>query len=273
MSKNFLLIALFALGFSGIINAQDIMYLRNKQVLEVKIIEVGLEEIKYKNYPADVEEAVIVIDKQKVEKIQMENGKLYEFATDAFNDKDMYLGQKNRSIETNFFSPLNGMFTVGYEQSIKPGHAFEVELGIIGIGMDPAEINPGGVMVRGGYKFTRTPDFYVRSMRYSHIMKGAYIKPEIVLASYAYDADIYDPNTWEYSTSREKQNSMAFMINFGKQWVYGDSFLIDLYTGVGYGGVSNDSVETGNIYGFIGGMQGMPLAFTAGLKIGLLFGK
>lgn len=249
------------------VQAQDLMYLRNKKVLEVKVIELGLEVIKYQHYPAEAGDLIVSIEKDKVSKLELANGTIYEFSSTEFGDSDMLELQHKNAIKFNFFTPLNDMLVFGYERSIKPGQSFEVELGAIGIGKDVAEMNASGVMVRGGYKFMRTPDFYVRGLKYAHILKGAYVKPELIFNAYSQDVDVYDfSGPTGYTTKREQTQSVGFLINFGKQVVFSDIFLIDYYIGIGYGFSNAQSSR----FGFVGGNEDVPIAVTGGLKLGIL---
>jgi hypothetical protein len=111
-------------------------------------------------------------------------------------------------------------------------------------------------------------------MQYSHILKGAYIRPEVSFATYSseeYVANDYYGNPIAGSSYSKVSTTMfAIMLNFGKQWVYQDRFLIDWFTGIGYGfGTSND--DNPFHYAFLGGSNGSSFAITSGLRIGILF--
>jgi hypothetical protein len=130
----------------------------------------------------------------------------------------------------------------------------------------------------------------VRGMKYAHILKGGYIKPEIVFGGYGVDRSQYSYTynssysyyTSSYSTYRRNVTFGGFLVNFGKQWVMDDLFVFDMYVGVGYGFAKYaNSSNNGNYYddpefyqyAFLGGVKEFPLALTAGLKIGFVFGK
>lgn len=253
---------LFATMF---MQAQDLLFLRNKKVLEVKVIELGIEEIKYQHYPVVEGDLIVTIEKSKVLKLELANGTVYEFSTSEFGDTEVLDLQRKNALKLNFLTPFNDMIVFGYERSIKPGQSFEVELGVIGIGIDVAEMNAGGMMIRGGYKFMRTPDYYIRGMRYAHILKGSYIKPELLFNAYSQDVYTFDSN-FSPITKREQTQSIGFLLNFGKQVVFSDLFLIDYYVGMGYGFSNAQSSR----FGFVGGNENFPIAFTGGLKIGIL---
>jgi hypothetical protein len=254
---------LFSLGAQ----AQDYMTLTNGETKEVKIIEIGTDEIKFKKWPASIEDPVIGIEKIKVKQIRLASGEVYEFGGDAFDDKMMYANQNKNAVKINFLSPLAGTFYVGYERSIKPGQSFEGEIGIIGAGFDVADVNPRGVIVRAGYKFIKTPNFYMKGMRYSHLLKGIYVKPELIFATYGFDQTTVDFNGFG-GNERITTTSGAIMLDLGWQTVFSDVFLIDLFFGLGYGFSTNVDV---NAFGFIGGNEDFPIAVAGGLKIGFLF--
>ncbi|MDZ7613836.1 MAG: hypothetical protein U5K51_09125 [Flavobacteriaceae bacterium] len=54
-------------------------------------------------------------------------------------------------------------------------------------GSDDPQIDASGVFFKFGYKLIRTPDYYLKGMKYAHILKGSYIKPEIALSSFSYE--------------------------------------------------------------------------------------
>lgn len=92
MKKVTLLLTLLVFAF--IAKAQDQMLMRDGKTLEVKIIELGVDDIKYKIWPAALDKPVLAVDKVKVAKVILETGEVYEFSADNFTDADMYIGQK-----------------------------------------------------------------------------------------------------------------------------------------------------------------------------------
>ncbi len=268
--KNQITLLLAVLLISITAHAQDYMTLRNGDVLEIKVIELGIDEIKYKNWPSTLEDPVLVIEKIKVSQIRLSTGQVYEFAKNPFEDAGLYDSQNKNAIKINFFSPLMSSFYLGYERSVKPGQSWETELGIVGLGFDPADYNPRGIVLRGGYKFMRSPDYYLKGMRYAHILKGSYIKPELIFTNYSIDTEVYEYDGFSSFYRQERVNTTGFaiMLNLGKQVVYSDAFLVDWYISLGYGFTSNVEI---NQFGFLGGNADLPIAFGAGLKNGGLF--
>jgi hypothetical protein len=118
-------------------------------------------------------------------------------------------------------------------------------------------------------------------MKYSHLLKGWYFRPDVNFAAYNRDFEYYDYNNNNYINSRGEVISGALTLSFGKQWVLSNVFLIDIYGGVGYG-FSNqktnlpDNIDQYYYYGNEGYNYGfvvtpdIPLAFTAGFKVGFL---
>ena len=253
-----------------LIMAQDQIHKRNQEIISCKIKEVGSLEIKYTmtDYSPDV---LFAIEKDKVSKVVFEDGKELTFNV-AMTDPGNYDGQRKNAVKVDFIAPLTGNFTVSYERSLKVSRSIEATLGIIGLGVDPNDYNPGGVFTKFGYKFIKDPDFYLQGMRYAHILKGGYFKPEIAIAAYSRDFEtetyLDNPPYVEYTTERKDIFSVALLLNIGKQWVVDNSFLVDFYGGIGYGFDNNDG---GYHYGYTTGESEVPITFAAGLKVGFLF--
>lgn len=257
-------------GFS-----QDYIIKKNNDTLNCKIKEVAMDEIKYAlpDFPSDVS---FSIDKDAVYKVVFSNGKELIIQQEMSNPAN-YLDNKKNAIKIDFLSPLTGNTTFSYERSLKPARSIEGTLGIIGLGTDYNDVDQRGAFIKFGMKFIKSPDFYLRGMRYAHVLKGAYIRPEVQLGYYSRlnemyyeDYDPYNPYWYSYS-EREENFTAAILLNIGKQWVFDNSFLVDWYVGVGYGFDSNNDDYNEYHYSFVNADEDVPLSFTAGLKIGFLF--
>ncbi|MDZ4666847.1 MAG: hypothetical protein SGJ00_03080, partial [bacterium] len=278
--------------------AQDAMILRFKtDTLFVKVLEIGTDEIKYKLWPVDESMPNMAIEKSKVKKLILQNGTILKFAESDFTDPSNYVNQRKIAIKADMFSILMGTISFGFEKSISPGNSWEAGLGIIGV--TDATSNKG-FFLRGGYKFINTPDYMLKGMRYTHILKGAYIKPELALSVYDWAQTgfiySYTTNTFDINESKYRNTAFALILNFGKQWVFADRFLVDAYVGGGLG-VLNENLlskitypnQNGTNYygyyninesslnrgtGFLIGNNtgGLGFAFQAGLKLGFLIG-
>jgi hypothetical protein len=249
--------------------AQDKLIKTSNDTINCVIKEIGDLEIKYAN-PDISKDILFGIDKANVSKIILANGKEMYFSA-ALTDPDNYADNHKNAIKINFLSPLFNSFNFNYERSLKPGHSIEGTIGIIGMGNDIYSNNEKGVFMKLGYKFIKSPDYYLRGQRYAHILKGAYIRPEIAFSSYSYDSeqDYYYSSSSSHS-SREDNLMFALLLNFGKQWVIDNGFIIDTFIGVGYA-FGDDSESHGMHKAFIGGVDEFPMAFTMGVRVGWCF--
>ncbi len=250
-----------------LLKAQDKIILSDGKIIECKVIEIGSDEIKYT--VSDYDSSVILgIKKSKVDKIVFANGKEMiidhlEEAQESMetNSNQLFEIQKRNALKMEFLSPLNSVVAISFERCIKPGASWETTLGIVGIGF----ANPDdalGFAVKGRYKFIKSPDFYLAGMRYAHILKGKYLAPELLFATYKGASD--------WSGEEYSRTKFAALINIGNQWVFNDSFLVDFYFGLGYG-YSNNEEFAGNFpYVFSVASNDFPLAFSWGFRIGFL---
>lgn len=286
------------------LKAQDAMILRNRlDTVWVKVLEVGTNELRYKNWPVDESMPVMVERKDRIKRVIFANGTVMRFADNEFVNEENYAGQKRMAIKTEMFAPLSKAFSLTFEKVIEPGKNIEATLGYFGTTDAAYNGTVVGMQAKLGYKFVNQPDYYQSGMRYMHILKGGYIKPELVFHTYRYQSTSANVSgSWpgpytvtEYQTTRN-YNAAGLMINFGKQWVLGNIFCIDVYGGVGMVIGSKSISETvtdtytTNSYpynnygygyeidfdlgrGFVGRYISQP-AFSAagGLKIGMLIG-
>jgi len=244
--------------------SQDKIYKKNQDIIECTIREVGTDYVKYilSDYPQDV---LFSIDADQILKIVFSTGQEKYFQNELTNP-DNYTDNKKNVIKLDFISPLTGNTTFAYERSLKPGRSMEMTLGIIGLGIDPDDINQAGFFMKFGYKFIKSPDFYFNRMRYSHILKGGYVRPEISFGYYSYDtpSDMYGQ-----PSERRPVFTGAIHLIIGKQWIFDNVFLVDFFGGIGYGFSDDDNREYQ--FGYVIASPDIPVSFTAGLKIGVLF--
>jgi hypothetical protein len=264
-----LLILFFLLLICPGLKAQDRLYLADGKIIECKVTEIGSDEIKYTvaDYESDV---IIGIKKTKVDKIVFANGKEMiidhlEEARESMetNSSQLFEIQKRNALKMEFLSPLNSVLALSFERCIKPGASWETTLGVVGIGFE----NPDdalGFAIKGRYKFIKNPDFYLSGMRYAHILKGKYVAPELLFATYKGTHSIW---SGDESYNRVK---FAALINLGNQWIFNDAFLVDLYFGLGYGYSNNEEFASTYPYVFSVAGENFPLAFSWGFRIGLL---
>jgi hypothetical protein len=271
------LILCLLIGYSGF--AQDKIYKKDKSIITCKVVDIGLNEIKYLESDLD-DGPTISIGVDDLIKIVLSNGRVIEFKN-PLTDPASYVDDKKKAIKLHFLSPLSEHLSISFEKSIKPGRSFESTIGFIGIGFDTnIDSKSSGLALSGGYKFMRTPDFYTQRYKYAHIMKGAYIKPELLLSMYHNEYNNYFFNTPNPQQAPLEQDIVAgaIIINIGKQVVYDNLFVIDYSFGLCYGFSNqgrNDFGESDgwrpNHYGFLLGDKSIPIAASLKVKIGLLW--
>jgi hypothetical protein len=274
-------------------SAQDALILRFKtDTLYVKVLEIGTDDIKYKLWPVDESMPSIAVEKSKIKKLILKNGTIMKFSESDFTDPSFYENQRKMAVKIDMFSVLQGTISLGFEKSVSPGRSWEAGLGIIGVNDNTSN---NGFFLRGGYKFINTPDYYTKGMRYMHILKGAYVKPELAMSIYDNTSTsynyIYSSPTVTYTESKYRYSNFALMLNFGKQWVFADRFLVDAFVGAGLGlqdkstisqksyTINNSSSYYYSYYDEGGEQSGIGIqvsesgfAIQAGLKIGFLLG-
>ena len=255
---------LCSLLISGVILGQDQIHKKNNEVIDCKVREIGTDAVKYNlpNYPDHV---LFTIDNLQVRKVVFANGEEKLFVDEMYNPEN-YADHHKNAFKIDFLSPLTGNTTFAYEHSMKPGQSLEATLGIIGLGFDPGDRHATGTFFRFGYKFIRTPDFYVSRMRYAHLLKGGYVKPELAFGYYTQN----DNRDYTTNPGSEREQVLTFTIQLilGKQWIFNNVFLVDFFVGVGYG---FDDGDGDYHYGYVIAPSEFPISSSAGLKIGFLF--
>ena len=296
MKSKILLFALLAvLSISA--TAQDKIYRKNGKVLEVKLIEIGASDIKYKNLN-DADGPIYIIETDRVKKIVTADGKVEVFS-DNLKDLESYEGQLTKAIKINFFSPLYGYSEFGFEKSTGVGKSFEISVGIIGLGKSEViydrnySSNPStqvkkgqaGGFISAGYKFNKLPDFiFFGRTKMSHLMQGTYFKPIIYAGHYRENIITAKSNTSQSVLSKQNVTFGALQLELGKQRVFGEKFLFDTYFGIGYGfdnkkasrqydnTINNYQYEDNSAFNYGNSRFGTSpsLSVTFGLKLGLL---
>lgn len=272
--------------FTSQLFAQDKIYKLKGPVINAKVIEVGIDEIKYKLYD-NPDGPIYVVDKSSINKIEFADGRVEKFKL-SYKDPQNYEGQLRKAIKINFLAPLLGYSQFSFEKSISPLKSYELGLGIIGAGKNyqidqyyingqnqPYKRNAFGGFVEAGYKFNKLPNFFNRGVRMTHIMQGSYVKPTATLG-------FYSDNALNYKTGNpvlEKRNNLfgAIIVNLGHQWIFGDKFLLDLYYGLGYAFDNSkdnyDNYYSDGIYNHFVIQKagyGANLGVSGGIKVGLL---
>ena len=275
----FFILFIFVLGASS--HAQDKVYRKNGEVLKVKIIEISSTEIKYRIY-GEADGPIYVLEKDRIKKIEYENGRVEKPVADI-KDPEQYSDQLKKAIKINFLSPLFGYTQFSYEKSLGVGKSYELTMAIIGAGKNQTidlytypqaeKKNQFGIALGAGYKFNKLPDFLFGRTRFTHLMQGAYAKPNFYLGNYSENV-VVNKGTGQYVVERQNVTFGALQLELGKQWVFGDKFLLDLYWGFGIGADNKkeDYYYDTEAYNYIIQRLGTSpgFALNGGIKLGLL---
>jgi len=270
-----LLVFILVLSATSLFNrivSQDRIVLRSGDEIKCAVKEIGTTEIKYiqEEVSPDV---IFSVNKKDVEKVIFADGKLFEInqenellETVEQNSKDLFLIQKKNALKIDFISPVNNVLSLTYERCLQPGSTVEFSIGAVGIGIAKKEDNASGILFRGGYKLIRSPDHYIKGMRYAHILKGLYSKFEFDFASYRIEGykELFGERE-EYTLTK-----WAILLVLGSQYVFNDNFVIDTYTGIGFGRNNLEELDWTFPYGFATLDKSMPLAFSLGVRLGFL---
>lgn len=286
MKKYFLLFAIAIISCLAA-NSQDRIYHLNGKIIEAKVIEIGSSEVKYREYKKP-EGPIYVLETDRIKKIVFENGTEQKFE-DNLKDMERYAGQRRKAVKMNFLSMLYGYSEIGFEKNTGYGKGFEVSLGVIGAGKSgvldyynsqwgEVKRNPFGIFISGGFKFGKLPDFIIfGKTRASHLMQGTYVKPILYLGSYKENEMVYKANSG-YELGKQNVTFGALQIEIGRQWVFGDKFLLDIYEGLGYGFDNKKQArdllfeENSTAFNYVNARLGKSpgLSYTFGIKLGWL---
>ncbi|MDP4275098.1 MAG: hypothetical protein Q8907_12535 [Bacteroidota bacterium] len=251
MKKLIVMLILISFSLYNLYSQQDTIVKRNNERIACKIKEISSDEIKYQTPENDILKG---IDKTEVTKVILSSGVVMNFQNPMYNQEN-YADQKKNCLKFKLLSPLFQYSDFTYERSLKPGASMELSLGIIGLGKHYGD-KLGGSSFRLGYKFIKSPDFYLKGLRYAHILKGMYFRPEAAVS-------VYEKNSTDiFSTA------MLFVV--GNQWVFNNILAVDLYFGLGYGYSTHKPYEYWQ-YGYSIIARDFPAAVTSGFRIGVLF--
>lgn len=283
-----LLASLFSFLFLNAVQAQDKIYRKNGQIIKAKILEIGVDEVKYKPFE-NPDGPLYVLPQDKILKIVFENGKVEKF-TPNLKDPEQYEGQLRKAIKIDFLGPLLGYTQITYEKSTGVGKGYELTLGIIGAGKNQridwydntlrlSKRSQFGLAAAAGYKFSKLPDFLFGRTRFSHVMQGSYVRPVLYGGHYSENRIVYKVSS-QGTLERRNTTFGALQLELGKQWIYSDRFAMDLYWGIGYGfdNKKDDNSyyyypdDNASAYNYINARAGRSpgVSFTFGLKVGWL---
>lgn len=290
--KNIITLLLILLG-GGFVSAQikmDTIYMTSGKKIEAKVVEINPELIKYK-FSLEGEAVSYTVKVMDVAKIIFSDGRVETFR-DELENPDLYTSNNKTAWKLDFLSPLYGFTAFSMEKGLRPGFSVEGTVGLIGLGNDLEDARPLGFHLKFGPRFKNTPTYRTGSLRYYHVLKGAYIQPQVYYGVYAHDVNSYSYMPyWPYTsvTNKYRTTSMygGLQLLVGNQSVYSNRFCLDIYAGIGFGflerlkptpepqsGVTTyEYGGSGRNYGIAtldNNNNGLKLSFSAGIKVGFL---
>lgn len=146
-----------------------------------------------------------------------------------YGQKELTLKPEEKSIiKYDFFSPFQGCLGFAVETSKKNLHAFEFEIGFIGIKLNERYINEKflGAYSSAGVRFYF--ENYKEPFQNNYFLfNGIYIKPEVIINYFTY----FD----EARKGTYGENlSLAALICAGNQWYFMNKVVLDFWLGFGY---------------------------------------
>ena len=253
--------------------SQDIIINTKHDTIACKVVDVYDNTVFYYPVGSDTSEQSYRMAIKMIRKIILANGEEITYVKgmtkqhyQEIEDDDYYKDLHKNAIKFHALSLMGGSIALSYERSIKPGMSIELGGGYI-YGLEDTLQNKRdqGFIIRGGVKFMRPPKYYINRGVYAHLLKGSYIKPEIIFNSFKREnKGLSTPSlkVWDYISST------SIVLNVGKQVVYGNTFLIDWYGFIGYG---RSNFENGYYYSNIILANSVPVSFGLGFRLGFLF--
>lgn len=264
-------VRLFFLNFivllSTSIFSQDIIIKHNKDSIYCNILEVGTKTIKYDStkYSTSV---IFEINRDEVLKIFFENKEEIKLYKDSLSF-EAYKNSKKNAVKLYLLSPVMGHLSISYERSITLGASLEFGASIIYGRYQYQKTEKGGT-ARLGYKFIKLRDYSKYDVRFFNLMKGSYIKPELIFSAFNSRYDFI--NEYGYTeTHSDDVFSYVFILNYGVQYIYNNLLLVDFYVGLGGGVSSNEADFYYSNFSIKTDPQDFCFSMTMGIKIGGLF--
>lgn len=283
----YLLITGIIFTFSGA-KAQDTLIYNDSHIRIVKLLEVGLDEIKFRELQ-DSSEIIRSIDREELKEIKCASKEKITILKDPmiarFTEKEL---KRNNAIKFAVFSPIFNNLSFSYERVIHPWLNYQGTLCLIGVGHHQENQDASGFALRNGVRFFHKPAYRQRGVGMFHPLHGKYIEFEFVFSNYTKTwVEEEEEFSWfgpSYSYEiyhKAKFTNYVFNINFGHQYLLDSGILLDMYFGVGMGGQISNSKTSGlyddsesedyTPYTHVWGGKNLPMTFTTGLRIGGIF--
>lgn len=213
------------LFFCKLASGQDIIVRTNNDSIKAKVIEITVDKIKFQ-YASMQNGPILEIAKNLVKEIIYANGSRLTIVFNPYEvSKDLFIQERAHAFKLDLIAPLLNHFTLGYEIKLKMGRNLELKAGII-LPYVWEDLNYAeGFFVKGGLKFVKLTDSYLKGLKYIHPLKGSYFKPEFIFGKYTRHED----------NTRVSYTNYGLNVLFGKQSILWNFMTFDFAAGLGLG--------------------------------------
>lgn len=253
--------------FSSNSFSQDIIVKYNQDSIYCNIIDVNPKTIKYDSTKYS-NKTIFEINRKDVLKIIFENKEELSIYNDS-SSIDIYTNFKKNALTFYLLSPFVGHIGIGYERYITHKASFDYGMSFI-YGRYQYQRTEVGGTARLGYKFIKRKDYSKEQVRFTHITKGTYFKPELVFSAFNSSYN-FTNNDGIIETHSDDVFSVVLIINYGVQYVYDNAFLMDFYFGLGGGFSSSEADFYYSNVSIKSDPHDFCFSITMGVKIGGLF--
>jgi hypothetical protein len=256
-------------------SGQDIIVRINNDTIRAKIIEITIDKIKFQ-YTNTTNGPVLEIGKNLVKEIIYVNGSKLTIVYNPYEvSKDLYIHERSHAIKFDIIAPLLNHFTFGYEMKLKMGKNLgknlEIKVGII----KPyvwKELNYAeGFFIKGGLKFVRLTDSYLKGLKYIHPLKGSYFKPELIFGTFKRNED----------STKVTYMNIGLNVLFGRQRILWNRMTFDFCGGLGFGfqtykydqdtNGKKEDIDFNYAYSHIFFGKKVPILISGGMTIGFIY--
>jgi len=215
--------------------AQDTLVKTNAEEIQVKILEITPDLIKYKRFD-NLEGPEISVQKQDVAEIKYANGLVEKFditPKPVNSETPKPLTIRKSALALNVLPVLAQSFNVFYDQRLagKPNIALSLGFGVY--------IHPDDFFspVNNQISLTGAAKFYIQESSF-------YLSPYVKYRNVSYTQYTYQ-NPYQQSTSKINWNQFGGGATFGARHVFKSGFLIDSFMGLGGYAIEQSNNRTG----------------------------
>lgn len=239
MKQLLLVLSIFAMPLFS--SAQDVIKQKNGEELEVKIIELADDYVKF-YYFEDPDKVEIVMNRSLIREIDFEYGRK-ETEIDPGLNESYFVDDKRGNILANFTAFASNTGSLAYERSLDPNSSIGGVIKLHGVGANTGFFDDrSGFGIEANYKVKTGNIFKKNDYRPRHLLQGGYLRPNLGFST----ADF----TREDNGFGEDSQEYSFIyggFDIGKQWVFNNTLSLDIFTGINFFGGSFEETFNGEV--------------------------